>query len=246
MLGESEKATESYWQAIQLDPGKGDLWFDLGTSYLQQVESDARLMTSAYGDSAYVKLRSAEVLAEEGKLIDAEQTYKAAIALPPPVPCRFAEFGITLLRQQKTSLPEYNSSTNAKRVLLADWRAWVWRSSMLPRETTQPRSPGSQQWRTPIPHLLFEPSAIPGALVTDQIDSLIRAAGTRPYADTSIDLAELIQSAFLSDEALPSLKSNEDGLHQCSSAITRRRATVCCRRPILGLCRCFQGNAANH
>ena len=101
VLGHDEKATELYWDVVQMAPNQGSTWFDLGTAYLRQLENDARLMTSSYGDSAYVKLRSAEVLAEEGNLIDAEEAYKAAIALPPPVPCSFAEFGITLLRQQK-------------------------------------------------------------------------------------------------------------------------------------------------
>jgi len=50
-----------------LDPHKGDLWSDLATSYLLQVENDARVMTSAHSDSPCVKLRAAEVLAEEGK-----------------------------------------------------------------------------------------------------------------------------------------------------------------------------------
>jgi len=103
MLGESERATELYGQAVRLDPHKGDLWFDLGTSYLLQVENDARVMTSAHSDSPYVRLRAAEVLAEEGKLIDAEAAYKTATAVASPVPCAFAEYGITLLRQQKTA-----------------------------------------------------------------------------------------------------------------------------------------------
>ena len=34
MLGESERATDLYGQAVRLDSNKGDLWFDLGTSYL--------------------------------------------------------------------------------------------------------------------------------------------------------------------------------------------------------------------
>ena len=128
MLGESERATELYWQAIQLDPSKGDLWFDLGTSYLQQVESDASLMTSAYGDSAYVKLRSAEVLAEEGKLIDAEEAYKAAIAYNSAVPCRLRSSESRCCVSRRLPPPENNSSTKAKRVLIAGWRASVWRS----------------------------------------------------------------------------------------------------------------------
>ena len=101
MLGHSESATELYLKEVQLAPDRGDPWLDLGTSYLQQVENDARLMTSSYRDSPDVNLRAAEVFAEEGKLIDAANAYRVAIASPQAVPCRFAEYGITLLRQKE-------------------------------------------------------------------------------------------------------------------------------------------------
>lgn len=223
MLGESERATELYWQAIQLDPRKGDLWFDLGTSYLQQVESDAHLMTSAYGDSAYVKLRSAEVLAEEGKLIDAEEMYKAAIALSPPVPCRFAEFGITLLRQQKISAArvqfEHERQTGSPCGLAGLGLAIV---DVASGNHAAALTRLAAMANADPPFVRSNLQLFRGALVTDQIDSLIRAARTRPYADSAVDLADLIQSAFLSDEALPSLKTNEDG--QSTSAQARSLA----------------------
>ena len=58
-------------------------------------------MTSTYSDSAYGKLRAAEVFAEEGKLIEAAEAYKHAFVMTPTPACGFAEYGITLLRQQK-------------------------------------------------------------------------------------------------------------------------------------------------
>jgi tetratricopeptide (TPR) repeat protein len=67
------------------------------------VENDARLMTSVYSHSAYVSLRAAETLAEEGKPLQAENAYKAAIASGSPAPCTHAEFGITLLRMKNVS-----------------------------------------------------------------------------------------------------------------------------------------------
>ncbi len=208
-LGNSEKATELYWQAIQLDPRKGDLWFDLGTSYLQQVESDARLMTSAYRDSAYIKLRSAEVFAEQGKLIDAEEAYKGAIALTPPVPCRFAEFGITLLRQQKISAAreqfQHERQTGSHcgleglglaMVDVASGNYEVALTRLAPMVNADPGFVRSNLQ-------LFR-----GALVIDQINSLIQAARAQSHGDSSVDLAKLIESAFLSDEALPSLNGS--------------------------------------
>ena len=222
-LGESERATELYWQAIQLDPRKGDLWFDLGTSYLQQVESDAHLMTSAYRDSAYVKLRSAEVLAEEGKLIDAEETYKAAIALTPPVPCRFAEFGITLLRQQRISAArvqfELERQTDSH-CGLADLGLAIVDVASGYQETALTRLASVANADPAFVRSNLQ--LFRGALVIDQINPLIEAARTRPHANSSVDLANLIESTLLSDEALPSLKRAEDS--QSASAQARSLA----------------------
>ncbi|MGO9433033.1 MAG: tetratricopeptide repeat protein [Terracidiphilus sp.] len=94
----ADRAVDAYSIATRLTPNDGDTWLNLGTAYLQEVENDARLMTSVYSHSAYVSLRAAETLAEEGRPLQAENAYKAAIASGSPPPCTHAEFGITLLR----------------------------------------------------------------------------------------------------------------------------------------------------
>ena len=99
--GNPDRAAESFWKATEIAPNNGNAWLGLGTAYLQQVEDDARLMTSTYKHSPYVALRTAETLAEQGKRVDAESGYKAAIAFPAPAPCAHAEFGIALLREKK-------------------------------------------------------------------------------------------------------------------------------------------------
>ena len=186
---------------------KGDLWFDLGTAYLQQVETDARLMTSAYRDSPFVNLRSAEVLAEEGKLIDAEGAYKAAIAFAPPVPCGFAEFGITLLRQQKIAAArEQFEHETPNWVLIAGWRVSVWRLLMLSQGDQEAALSRIASIATADPG--FVRSSLPlfrGAVTAEQVKSLIDAARTKPTPASSVDLANLIEGAFLSDETPPEL-----------------------------------------
>jgi tetratricopeptide (TPR) repeat protein len=104
MLDQGDEAANYYSNAIQIAPNNGEAWLALGTSYLKQVESDARLMTSRYGNSSYGNLRAGEVLAEEGKLVQAEESYKLALASSSPAPCAHAELGISLLRDQK--IPE--------------------------------------------------------------------------------------------------------------------------------------------
>jgi tetratricopeptide (TPR) repeat protein len=85
-----DRAAAAYSIATRLAPNDGSTWLSLGTAYLQQVESDARLMTSTYSHSAYVTLHTAEVFAEEGKLVQAENAYKTALAFNSPAPCAHA------------------------------------------------------------------------------------------------------------------------------------------------------------
>ncbi len=103
LLNHADHAADAYSTATQLAPNDGNIWLNLGTAYLQQVENDARLMVSDYSQSPYFNLRAAESFAEEGKLGQAENSYKAAVASVPPVPCSHAEFGITLLRATKVA-----------------------------------------------------------------------------------------------------------------------------------------------
>jgi tetratricopeptide (TPR) repeat protein len=103
MLDRPDRAAEVYLRATELAPKNGNAWLDLGTAHLQQVENDARVMTSAYRNSAYVMLRAAETLADEGILNAAENWYKQAIASASPSPCAHAEYGITLLRLKRAA-----------------------------------------------------------------------------------------------------------------------------------------------
>jgi len=104
LLEHADRAADAYSIATRLAPNDGNAWLSLGMAYLQQVESDARLMTSTYPHSAYVSLRTAEAFAEEGKLVQSETSFKSAIASALPAPCTHAEFGIVLLR--KKNVPE--------------------------------------------------------------------------------------------------------------------------------------------
>ena len=99
MLDQPGHAAGSYLRATRIAPKNGKAWLQLGTAYLEQVENDARLMTSAWNNSAYVKLRAAETFADEGKLSPAENSFKAAINSASAPPCAHAEFGVILLRE---------------------------------------------------------------------------------------------------------------------------------------------------
>lgn len=103
MLDRDDRAVDAFWQATRLSPNNGDAWLGLGTAYLQEVDNDARLMTSTYRQSPYASLRAAETYAEEDKFVDAENAYKLATTSASVPPCAHAEFGITLLREKKVA-----------------------------------------------------------------------------------------------------------------------------------------------
>jgi tetratricopeptide (TPR) repeat protein len=103
LLNHADHAADAYSRAARLAPNDGNIWLSLGTAYLQQVEDDARFMITEYSQSSYFNLRAAESFAEEGKLEQAENAFKAAIASSSPAPCTHAEFGILLLHAKKTA-----------------------------------------------------------------------------------------------------------------------------------------------
>ena len=199
-LGEIDKAVDLYWQAMRLNAKEGSLWFDLGSTYLQQVENDARLMTSAYGESAYVKLRSAEVLATEGKLTEAETAFKSAIALRQLLPCPFAELGITLLRQQETA----EARQQFERELQVGYHCEIATvgSAIVDLVSSRPEEAVDKliSLARADPHFVRSNLPLFRSVVTpEQLKSLIAAAQAKE-SDSSLDLTGLIESAFSSDD----------------------------------------------
>jgi tetratricopeptide (TPR) repeat protein len=202
ILGHSESATELYLKEVQLAPDRGDSWLDLGTTYLQQVENDARLMTLSYRDSAYVNLRAAEVLAEEGQLIDAANAHKAAIASAQTVPCKFAEYGITLLRQQNiaTARELFNQEIRtgshcglaALGLAIADAAEGKQVAALSHFTSVATADPAFVRASLP----LFR-----GTASTDQVRALIDLARSQQSASSPFNIGSIVEEALLSNDA---------------------------------------------
>src|SRR5581483_9171324 len=88
-----------YLRATRIAPNNETVWLQLGTAWLRQVEMDARILTSEWSTSAYVKLQAAESFADEDALGLAETAFRSAINSPSPPTCAHAEFGVVLLRE---------------------------------------------------------------------------------------------------------------------------------------------------
>jgi tetratricopeptide (TPR) repeat protein len=202
LLNHADRAADAYSKAARLAPTNGDIWLSLGTAYLQQVEDDARLMVSEYSHSAYSNLRAAETFAEEGKLVQAGDSYKAAIA-SGPVPCMHAEFGITLLREEKVAEAHDQFELEAKAryhcglaslgeavAQLAQGHREIALTSLTALAETDPG---------------FVASNLPllrSAVSADQINSLTNLALAQPDdAARSVNISSLIERAFASPDA---------------------------------------------
>ncbi len=122
-IGKTRLASASYIRAVQLDGRNGDAWFHLGVSYLEQIESDARVLSTKYKPSGYLQALAAETLAQQQKFAQADEAYKAALAAPEFPPGTHAGYGFLLLNQQhlpdaeqefKAELTAFPGSTVAK------------------------------------------------------------------------------------------------------------------------------------
>ena len=202
ILGQSESATELYLKEVQLAPDRGDSWLDLGTTYLQQVESDARLMTLSYRDSAYVHLRAAEVLAEEGLLVDAANAHKAAIGSLQTVPCMFAEYGITLLRQQNIAAAreQFNQEIRtgshcglaALGLAIADAAEGKQAAALSRFTSVATADPAFVRASLP----LFR-----GTASTDQVRALIDLDRSQQSASSPFNIGSIVEEGLLSNDA---------------------------------------------
>ena len=99
----------------------------LGLAYLQQVEFDARLMTSTYRHSPFVSLLTAETYADEGNLAHAENAYKSAIEslLRPRRAHTRNSWNHTSFREQRLPEAREQFDLESKRpLLIVDWQLW--------------------------------------------------------------------------------------------------------------------------
>ena len=113
-IGKTRLAIASYQRAVQLDPGNADGWFRLGVSYLEQVESDARVLLAQHKDSMYLQALMAQTFSEQRALIQAGDAYKKLLTLPTFPPDTHASYGFVLLNRH--DLPEAERELNAELV----------------------------------------------------------------------------------------------------------------------------------
>jgi tetratricopeptide (TPR) repeat protein len=99
--GNFPAAAREFTRATELDPKQSNAWLGEGMAYLDQVEEDARKLSTDGPHSSYAQALYAESMARQSRYLEATDGFKKAIAAQPQPPCLHAEFGFMYLKQQK-------------------------------------------------------------------------------------------------------------------------------------------------
>jgi tetratricopeptide (TPR) repeat protein len=220
----ADRAADAYSIASRLAPNDANIWLSLGTAYLQQVESDARLMTSTYKHSAYVALRAAETFAEQGKLVQAEDAYEGAIASGAPAPCTHAEFGITLLRKKRVA--EAREQFELENKFGSHCGLAALGLAVAELAESHPDNALAKLTSLSKADAGFVESNLPlfrEAVSADQASLLINLARQEDSALT-IDLSSLIERVFVSPDTIGAMGSGEEGRPSGKQSSTRMGA----------------------
>ncbi len=99
--GKFSAAAREFTHATELDPKQSDAWLGEGMAYLDQVEEDARKLSTSAPHSSYAQALYAESMARQSRYLEATDSFRKAIETQPQPPCLHAEFGFMYLKQQK-------------------------------------------------------------------------------------------------------------------------------------------------
>ena len=94
-------AAKAFTRATELDPKQSDAWLGEGMAYLDQVEEDARKLSTGGPHSSYAQALYAESMARQSRYIEAADGFRKAMAAQPQPPCLHAEFGFMYVKQKK-------------------------------------------------------------------------------------------------------------------------------------------------
>jgi tetratricopeptide (TPR) repeat protein len=98
--GRFTPAAQEFARATALDPKLGAAWFAQGIARLNQVEADARTMSTEAKDSPFAGALYAESLEKQARIGEAATQYRSLLASQPQPPCLHSELGFTLLRHR--------------------------------------------------------------------------------------------------------------------------------------------------
>ena len=97
--GKFTAAADTLEHTITLDPKLGPAWFTLGIAHLEQVEADARSLSTEGKDSAFAGALYAESLQKQARFGEAATLYRSLLNSEAQPSCLRSELGFALLRE---------------------------------------------------------------------------------------------------------------------------------------------------
>ena len=98
--GRFAAAAKELTRATTIDPNLGAAWFTLGIAHLEQVEADARTLSTQGKESPFAGALYAESLQKQARFGEAATLYKSLLDSDPQPPCLRARLGFSLLRER--------------------------------------------------------------------------------------------------------------------------------------------------
>ena len=99
--GNFPAAAREFGRAIELDPKQSGAWLGQGMAQLDQVEEDARKLSTDGPDSSYAQALYAESMTRQARYLEATGSFRKAIGARPQPLCLHAEFAFMYGKQQK-------------------------------------------------------------------------------------------------------------------------------------------------
>jgi tetratricopeptide (TPR) repeat protein len=102
-LKQFENASAAYRHATELNKKSGEAWYRLGVTHLEIAETASGEFAALNRQSPFFQELNAESLNDQGKLVEATETYRKLLAVPGGPPCSRASLGLVLLRRGEIS-----------------------------------------------------------------------------------------------------------------------------------------------
>ena len=102
-LKQFENASLAYRRATELNKKSGEAWYRRGVTHLEIAEAASGEFAALNRQSPYFQELNAESLNDQGKLVEATETYRKLLAVPDAPPCSRASLGLVLIRRGEVS-----------------------------------------------------------------------------------------------------------------------------------------------
>jgi tetratricopeptide (TPR) repeat protein len=102
-LKQFENASVAYRRVTELNKKSGEAWYRLGITHLEIAEAASGEFAELNKQSPFFQALNAESLNDQGKLVEATQTYHKLLAASGAPPCSRSALGLVLIRRGEIS-----------------------------------------------------------------------------------------------------------------------------------------------